>query len=750
METNGSRGADDQRDHIAVIRAEEHAVDSVERAAARLRAQGREALGVTGGSGDVLPLREAIAIAGVGLYPVIALGMLVAVDQLQTSALTILGPEITAALGIPRPAFALVVLVKTLVVAAAALPIAAVVQRKARRAAVSIATALVWAVITAMTGFVVSVWGLLIIAVVAGAATGSVRSVHQPLLLDSYPPPSRVRVMSLYRGFDNVGDMIGPAIIGLCAAVLGLTWRGVFLGLGAVALVAAISASRLRDPGFGRFDTERVREVVRTDLGRSDDIDSDDVRLGFFEIARRLMLIPTVRRMMVAWAVLGMFLSPFLTYLAFFLQEEWGMGPGARAAFSAVMPVFGIVGLRLFGNRGEEMFRRDPARLVRLAGNLLGVGVSAIALALFVPVFPLMVMLFGGGVGLTTVIGPAIALPMFALAPARMRPHLGALQGIFLAGVGGAAGLLLLSGIDRRFGATGAILSLVVPAVGGGLILRSSARTVNDDLDRMLDQIVEEEEVRGLAAQGVRLPMLACRNLDFSYGPLQVLFGVDFTVDDGEMVALLGTNGAGKSTLLKCISGIGLPTFGSVRYRGADITYLDAERRLRLGITQIPGGRAVFGPMTVTENLRLFGYSMGRDRRGLDTAIERCFDAFPRLAERRNVNAVALSGGEQQMLGLSKALILRPRLLLIDELSLGLAPVIVGQLLDMVRQINADGTAVVLVEQSVNIALSTVDHAYFMEKGEVRFDGRSADLLARTDLLRAVFLEGVAKGLASS
>jgi ABC-type branched-subunit amino acid transport system ATPase component len=149
--------------------------------------------------------------------------------------------------------------------------------------------------------------------------------------------------------------------------------------------------------------------------------------------------------------------------------------------------------------------------------------------------------------------------------------------------------------------------------------------------------------------------------------------------------------------------------------------------------------------MTVVDNLRAFGTTVRRDRAGLDAAIDHCFDAFPRLGERRNQLASTLSGGEQQMLGLSKALILKPRLLLIDELSLGLAPVIVGQLLDMVRQINTDGTAVVLVEQSVNIALGLADHAYFMEKGEIRFDGRSADLLARDDLLRAVFLDGVGR-----
>src|SRR5213076_1196825 len=174
---------------------------------------------------------------------------------------------------------------------------------------------------------------------------------------------------------------------------------------------------------------------------------------------------------------------------------------------------------------------------------------------------------------------------------------------------------------------------LAVPGLLAALVLRDAARSVNDDLDQLVDSLIEAEEVAELKAKGAHLPMLACRHVDFSYGPLQVLFDVDFTVDDGEMVALLGTNGAGKSTLLKVISGIGLPSSGSVRFRGQDITYLDAERRTRLGITQIPGGRAVFGPLTVIENLRSYGYTMHKDKGSIDRAIERTFEAFPRLAE---------------------------------------------------------------------------------------------------------------------
>jgi ABC-type branched-subunit amino acid transport system ATPase component len=321
------------------------------------------------------------------------------------------------------------------------------------------------------------------------------------------------------------------------------------------------------------------------------------------------------------------------------------------------------------------------------------------------------------------------------------------LLGIFLAGVGGVGGVLLLSGIDRRFGISGAVISLCGPILVAAWVFFRAAPLVPQDLDRMIDEIVEREELHILQGSGLHLPMLACRHIDFSYGQLQVLFDVNFTVDDGEMVALLGTNGAGKSTLLRVISGLGLPSRGSVHFRGSEITYLDAERRLALGINQIPGGRATFGPLTVIDNLRVYGHSLGRRSRDVSRGIDATFEAFPRLAERRNQLASTLSGGEQQMLALGKSLILSPRILLIDELSLGLAPIIVGELLEMVRRINATGTAIVLVEQSVNIALALVDHAYFMEKGEMRFDGPAAELLERPDLLRSVFLEGASKGL---
>lgn len=179
-----------------------------------------------------------------------------------------------------------------------------------------------------------------------------------------------------------------------------------------------------------------------------------------------------------------------------------------------------------------------------------------------------------------------------------------------------------------------------------------------------------------------------------------------------------------------------------MRFDGQDVTWLDAERRVPLGILQVAGGRAAYGDMTVLDNLLVQAHSLGGDTRAVTAGVDRALAAFPRLDERRNQTAATLSGGERQMLALSKAFILQPKLLLVDELSLGLAPKVVGELLAAIRLLNADGVSVVLVEQSVNVALSVAERAYFLERGRVQFEGPAADLAGRTDLLRSVFLGG--------
>jgi ABC-type branched-subunit amino acid transport system ATPase component/MFS family permease len=732
---------------LAKVRAAEQAVAEVEQARQELRTQSREALGVTGVTGTVQSLRSTLRKYGVSGYPLAALGALSIVDTFHGYAFAVVVPEVSSALGISRSAIFLALAIKTLALAVAPLPIAAMVEKRPRRALIAIIAAFAWSLVAISTGFVISLWGLLLVLVLDGLTTGTTQALHVPLLMDSYPPEGRARATSTYFGANAFGNVLAPLLIALLAGAMAFTWRGIFVVLGLVSLCTALLTVRLRDPGFGRWDTDRIRQAVADRSHVDPDVLSEeDVRLGFFEIVRRLFLIPTMRRILAAFGVVGMLLIPFQAFLFFFLDERWNLGVAQRGFFFAYTAGVSVVSLVLFGKRCEQWFRQDPAIVPKRAAGLLAAGMVCIALGGLSPWFWLMLVGFGLSTGFIALLNPALNVISMSVISAQMRPHAAALQYIFLGGVGGTAGAILLGGVDRRFGVGGMVVALALVGVLGALVLRTASKFVDADLDRMIDETIEHAELNRIIAEGGHLPMLTCRGIDFAYGQLQVLFDVDFSVDDGEMVALLGTNGAGKSTLLRVISGLGLPTKGTVRFRGQDITYLDAERRLRFGVAQVPGGRAVFGPMSVVENLRLFGYTLGRDRKALDAAIEECFEAFPRLAERRNQSAATLSGGEQQMLGLSRALILKPRLLAIDELSLGLAPVIVGQLLDMVRRINNDGTAVVLVEQSVNIALSLVDHAYFMEKGQIRFDGRADELLQRGDLLRAVFLEGASQG----
>lgn len=234
--------------------------------------------------------------------------------------------------------------------------------------------------------------------------------------------------------------------------------------------------------------------------------------------------------------------------------------------------------------------------------------------------------------------------------------------------------------------------------------------------------------------------LLKVRDLEFAYDRMQVLFGVSMHVDPGESVALLGANGAGKTTLLRALAGLERTSNGSVHFDGTDTTGLAAERLVGRGIALITGGRSVFTEMTVAENLDLQSRAFAGDRTELGERREQVLTTFPRLGERLNQLAGSMSGGEQQQLALAKAILLKPKLLCIDELSLGLAPIVVGELLEIVRQIGASGTAVLLVEQSLNIAADLCERTVFLEKGAVKFEGRTADLLERDDIAKAVFL----------
>lgn len=229
-------------------------------------------------------------------------------------------------------------------------------------------------------------------------------------------------------------------------------------------------------------------------------------------------------------------------------------------------------------------------------------------------------------------------------------------------------------------------------------------------------------------------------DLHVHYGGIHALKGVSLQVEDGEIVTLLGANGAGKSTTLRTVSGLQKPTSGKVWIDGKDISHTSAQARVKLGLSQVPEGRRVFAQMTVLENLELGGY-LRRDRTKRANSLTWVYERFPVLANRRKQLAGTLSGGEQQMLAMGRAMMAQPRILLLDEPSMGLAPLLVQEIFDIIRNINQTGTTILLVEQNANKALQIADRAYVMETGRIVLSGSALEL-SKTEDIKRVYLGG--------
>ncbi len=231
--------------------------------------------------------------------------------------------------------------------------------------------------------------------------------------------------------------------------------------------------------------------------------------------------------------------------------------------------------------------------------------------------------------------------------------------------------------------------------------------------------------------------LLDVNDLHAGYGPVSVLHGIDLTVEEGAIVVVLGANGAGKTTTLRTLSGMLSPSRGTIRFDGRPLAGKPATF-VRSGIAHVPQGRGTFPQLTVEENLRLGAYSLGRQP--YDDDLARWYDFFPRLAERRDQRGGSLSGGEQQMLAVARALMMRPRLLLLDEPSLGLAPTITQNLFELLRQLNEDtGTTMLIVEQNANLALALASYAYVIESGEIVTEG-PAETVGADDSIRRAYL----------
>ena len=443
----------------------------------------------------------------------------------------------------------------------------------------------------------------------------------------------------------------------------------------------------------------------------------------------------------------GLFTAPVLGNL--FLKQQYGLDAFRRGLIGTIGSLGVLVALPFVGRYYDKLYHRDPAQALALIGKMLLPVAVLVPIQYFMPdavlwaVFSVMVTVLT--LGAFSMVGPVLT----SVAPYHLRGLTGAVGAIYLFFFGATGGAVLSAGLDQAFGPRAAVLIVMIPTtiIGGFLIIRGS-RFIRNDLSLVVLELQEEqEEHQRQAADPESIPVLQLNNVDFSYGHVQVLFNVAFEVRRGEVLALLGTNGAGKSTALKVAAGLVTADRGVVRLNGRTVTYATPEQRSRLGIHLLPGGRGVFGEMTIYENLEMGGFAYRGDRAEMRRRMERVLAMFPALESARNRRADTLSGGQQQMLALAIALLHDPQVLMIDELSLGLAPIVVQELIEVVERLKAEGVTMIVVEQSLNVAAAIADRAVFMEKGQVRFEGAIADLMERDDLARAVFLGGEVTGL---
>jgi len=422
-----------------------------------------------------------------------------------------------------------------------------------------------------------------------------------------------------------------------------------------------------------------------------------------------------------------------------YYNDVYGLGPAARGAIAAFDEPVAIAGLIVGGLISNRLLRYRPGRAITYSGFISIFSGLSFAMVAISPWLWLAIAFDYAGDFVRAVLVPALLALISMVIPPRIRGFALSTYSVF-----SIPALLfgpLFGGLADNFGLRAAILMLLPVYLVGAFIIMSAGSSVDADIRAARAAAMAALESRESKKSG-KAKLLVVRDLDVHYDQVQILFNVDFEVEEGEIIALLGTNGAGKSTLLRAISGTTHASNGAIFFDGDDITHLPPSAHAAKGIVQVPGGKGIFPSLTVAENLRLAAWLYRSDDEYVKTATESVLDRFPALRARLHEPAGNMSGGEQQMLTLGQAFLSKPRLLMIDELSLGLAPAVVEQLLEIVKAIAKTGTTIILVEQSVNVALTIAQRAVYMEKGEIKFSGPTAELLASPDVLRSVYLKG--------
>jgi ABC-type branched-subunit amino acid transport system ATPase component/MFS family permease len=693
--------------------------------------------------------------AGVSLFPLGVLFTIEMLDQATQSAFNILTPNIRDAFHLTNAGILLIVAIAGAAALACTLPVAFLADRT-NRVRIALVGALIGAAFSIGLGFAQGIVVATIMLVGISMGQAVIFPTHNSLLADYYPVPARPRVYSAHRSGISVGVIVGVLLGAGLAAVF--TWRAPFFFFAVPIVLTVIVGWRLREPPRGRHEQLALSEqMLASERGEAAPLDDvvptataqvldmpTEAPPSLGESWRTVWKIRVLRRIFIALPFLAAAIAGFASLASLQYQETFHLDAVQRAYLIAPTEVFDILGLAVGAVVATRLARRDIGLVFRM---LAVASVVAAAFAVLFALAPNVPLAFVGNAGIVAalaVVGPGVLASLSIAIPPRVRAvgfSIGALfvlPGLLVLPVVGAVG----DAIGFRYG----LLILVPVFVVGGLIVSSAGSLIAGDVRDVWTSMRARTQML-MDRQAGRLPLLAVRELNVGYDGVVVLADMAIEVDEGEIVALVGTNGAGKSTLLRAIGGVVEADHGAIVFDGRDITHLPPDEIARLGVAQVPGGEGIFPNLRVEDNLRVAAWQ-GRRRGERDAdMIDEALAAFPTLASRRDERAANLSGGQQQMLALAMATITRPKLFLIDELSLGLSPIVVEQLLRAIEAMRRAGTAILLVEQSMNVAVAVADRVYVMETGVVRFSGPAAELATHPELLWSVYLEKASEAL---
>ncbi len=682
---------------------------------------------------EPVSFRQALAKGGARMF--VILGLTISLDQLTLNAVQAVTPNLRTTFHISSGTAVFIGTASGLFYALGAIPMGWLADRYKRVPLVAIAS-LVASFFTFLTGVAVSALMFFWTVCLTGVAKASGLAVQPPLIADNYPIGIRARMSAVMNLGQQILGNVSPVLVGAIAVWVGgaegWRWAFVFFGIPGVAL--GLAAFLMREPPRGQYEQSDVLGEVLEDENPA----HPSMEAAF----ARLKKISTIRTSIAAFAALGFGIFALGSLQVLYLNDTLHVTNILERGFILSIAGYAAVPfLYPLGAHFDRTYRKDPAKALVLVGLLI------MPSALFTPLqvsthSVVWFVIWGVPQAVLTACAFAMVTPVLqAVCPYRLR-GLGVAMGVmYIVLIGGFAGGILADFFTNAIGVRGAVLVLGVPSsIIGSLLLMNGARFIRNDLSLVVEELLEEqEEHRKRTEEGLNTPVLQVVNVDFSYGAVQVLFDVNFEIHRGECVALLGTNGAGKSTILRVVAGLEVPERGVVRFDGRNVTFVAPEQRARLGIVSLPGGKGVFPSLSVEQNLAVSAWLGGGSKSDVARRISEVLEIFPLLAPVRAQPAQSLSGGQQQMLALARVLIHRPEILLIDELSLGLAPVVVQRMLRIVDELRERGQTMVIVEQSLNVALAVSDRAIFLEKGTVKFEGPAQELMDRDDLARAVF-----------